>query len=492
MAAANEWVGGIIASTGDVVEEGAAFRPSVAVWLDVKNDQLLATELCRPEHAAAALAGALQKALERSEGRPAALRVAEEAWVDAVRAAAGGPVSIAVGPTPELGPLEENLAAFLAEGPQMPGYTAEGTIPPERVERLFRAARRFFQAQPWKVAAEEEVFAVDVPELGIEGGCLIVIGAQEEARGFTLFPDVDTYLAFVEAVSEEEGLPVGPFLHLGFEQEQDLGPTMRAELQRYGWKAAAPGAVPALLALDEDGLTRELEELDHVLATALAEAVVDLVEKHPELPEEADETSSHDGLPEVRLQLPHPEIDSLDEVIVYGFLEEEEAQGRDLELAESVAVHALDFKEASEADPVAWSPAEVEEFLLVYVPKKVSYSEEELLLLPRVFGRFLRFLGESFEVMDEKRIRRLLDHVDELLGRFRLAIGDPSRWAPAKRLAMLAHQRGVDLTDREAMAGLVNEMNAQQLPSVRLAPKVGRNDPCPCGSGKKHKKCCGA
>ena len=25
---------------------------------------------------------------------------------------------------------------------------------------------------------------------------------------------------------------------------------------------------------------------------------------------------------------------------------------------------------------------------------------------------------------------------------------------------------------------------------VRAAPKVGRNDPCPCGSGKKHKKCC--
>ncbi|MEE8348257.1 MAG: preprotein translocase subunit SecA [Acidobacteriota bacterium] len=26
---------------------------------------------------------------------------------------------------------------------------------------------------------------------------------------------------------------------------------------------------------------------------------------------------------------------------------------------------------------------------------------------------------------------------------------------------------------------------------VRNVPKVGRNDPCPCGSGKKHKKCCG-
>jgi SEC-C motif-containing protein len=26
---------------------------------------------------------------------------------------------------------------------------------------------------------------------------------------------------------------------------------------------------------------------------------------------------------------------------------------------------------------------------------------------------------------------------------------------------------------------------------VRENPKVGRNDPCPCGSGKKYKKCCG-
>jgi len=29
-------------------------------------------------------------------------------------------------------------------------------------------------------------------------------------------------------------------------------------------------------------------------------------------------------------------------------------------------------------------------------------------------------------------------------------------------------------------------------PAVRSNSKVGRNDPCPCGSGKKYKKCCGA
>ncbi len=32
--------------------------------------------------------------------------------------------------------------------------------------------------------------------------------------------------------------------------------------------------------------------------------------------------------------------------------------------------------------------------------------------------------------------------------------------------------------------------HAPQAPLVRAQPKVGRNDLCPCGSGKKYKKCC--
>jgi SEC-C motif-containing protein len=27
---------------------------------------------------------------------------------------------------------------------------------------------------------------------------------------------------------------------------------------------------------------------------------------------------------------------------------------------------------------------------------------------------------------------------------------------------------------------------------IRTGPKIGRNDPCPCGSGRKYKHCCGA
>lgn len=30
-----------------------------------------------------------------------------------------------------------------------------------------------------------------------------------------------------------------------------------------------------------------------------------------------------------------------------------------------------------------------------------------------------------------------------------------------------------------------------QSPLTRAAPKIGRNDPCICGNGRKYKKCCG-
>jgi SEC-C motif-containing protein len=37
----------------------------------------------------------------------------------------------------------------------------------------------------------------------------------------------------------------------------------------------------------------------------------------------------------------------------------------------------------------------------------------------------------------------------------------------------------------------VDGESATQEPYVREEPKIGRNEPCPCGSGKKYKKCCG-
>ena len=44
--------------------------------------------------------------------------------------------------------------------------------------------------------------------------------------------------------------------------------------------------------------------------------------------------------------------------------------------------------------------------------------------------------------------------------------------------------------EQARMAGSGDQQAVQQV--VRGTAKVGRNDPCPCGSGKKYKKCCGA
>jgi preprotein translocase subunit SecA len=44
--------------------------------------------------------------------------------------------------------------------------------------------------------------------------------------------------------------------------------------------------------------------------------------------------------------------------------------------------------------------------------------------------------------------------------------------------------------DQARMAGSGDLQPVQQV--VRGTAKIGRNDPCPCGSGKKYKKCCGA
>lgn len=41
----------------------------------------------------------------------------------------------------------------------------------------------------------------------------------------------------------------------------------------------------------------------------------------------------------------------------------------------------------------------------------------------------------------------------------------------------------------EDISDLEKLLNPQQ---VVKSEKIGRNDPCPCGSGRKYKKCCGA
>ncbi len=74
---------------------------------------------------------------------------------------------------------------------------------------------------------------------------------------------------------------------------------------------------------------------------------------------------------------------------------------------------------------------------------------------------------------------------DETGWEFTRKDGDAERWVDAivpSLVAIRAHW----LARRTALPAV-----ASRGPVRREAPKVGRNDACPCGSGQKYKKCCG-
>ena len=50
---------------------------------------------------------------------------------------------------------------------------------------------------------------------------------------------------------------------------------------------------------------------------------------------------------------------------------------------------------------------------------------------------------------------------------------------------------GLDNTVSNELGGKAPRTSSSNEPIVNNEPKVGRNDPCPCGSGKKYKNCCG-
>jgi preprotein translocase subunit SecA len=70
----------------------------------------------------------------------------------------------------------------------------------------------------------------------------------------------------------------------------------------------------------------------------------------------------------------------------------------------------------------------------------------------------------------------------------RIWAGQESRHALASSAYEAQRQAALESTQRAQMA---DEGESAVTTIVRQQPKVGRNDPCPCGSGKKYKKCCG-
>lgn len=87
----------------------------------------------------------------------------------------------------------------------------------------------------------------------------------------------------------------------------------------------------------------------------------------------------------------------------------------------------------------------------------------------------VEYKKESFQLFEE-----MMNRMEEDIVRYVFLTQAPSQEeAPRVRAARPVQFSGPSL---EAVA----------VSTVKKGDKVGRNDPCPCGSGKKYKKCCGA
>ncbi len=79
----------------------------------------------------------------------------------------------------------------------------------------------------------------------------------------------------------------------------------------------------------------------------------------------------------------------------------------------------------------------------------------------------------------------------DMMGRIRQEVAQKLFRVQLAREEEVAEMEAEQRRERLALANQGAPKPAPQGPSKREADKVGRNDDCPCGSGKKYKKCCG-
>ncbi len=83
-------------------------------------------------------------------------------------------------------------------------------------------------------------------------------------------------------------------------------------------------------------------------------------------------------------------------------------------------------------------------------------------------------------------------YVDAALDPFYTLVTPDAEWTPEERgLSREAHVANAIWSVYDLREFWLDRGLAPSEP-IRKAATPGRNDPCPCGSGKKHKKCCGA
>jgi len=286
------------------ITEADPYRPEAVVWLELPSELVVGWTLLDPAAPGPSFADTLRSAMRSPAAgpprRPARVRVADEALAAQARAAlaaddqVGGRIEVTVAPTPEVDDLVRSLAEFLPEGDVPDSYLEDGRVSAAAVGELFRAAQTLYHAAPWTLAHDGQLVRLDVPELGITGAAISIMGALGESLGFVVFPSLDAFDAYARAAERLERdrrrhrvprhLDLGTdTLSLTFDRAADLPRSMRKEVLTHGWPVAGPEAYPQVLGIERDGVLRPLQAADVRLVTACAEALAAFVPKHREL-----------------------------------------------------------------------------------------------------------------------------------------------------------------------------------------------------------------
>ena len=123
----------------------------------------------------------------------------------------------------------------------------------------------------------------------------------------------------------------------------------------------------------------------------------------------------------------------------------------------------------------------------------------------RAYGQrdpLIEYKNEAFKIFDElmANIKSEICHnifrsASSLMAFQNFLAKLPQRTVHQGANAFTGERRQASTTSRQKasrMVGEANEAASKPRPEpVRVGPKVGRNAPCPCGSGKKYKQCCG-
>jgi len=163
------------------------------------------------------------------------------------------------------------------------------------------------------------------------------------------------------------------------------------------------------------------------------------------------------------------------------------------DMAEDVVLTFTEFMYSYHGQlPEEWNVRELEECCLETIPRKMMAEEAYFRSITPVLVLFLDFAEREGFLANGAALARRVRHI----GRHILENSrDPRFWGMAKSLAMAATQAGIDPSDPAEMELFIqayNQMMAHQFNRAMPAqPKARPNDPCPCGSGKKYKKCCG-